>query len=239
MHTRRTLLLSAAALAAAPAFSAEATAKPVAVIELFTSQGCNSCPPADAFLGELALREDVIALSLHVDYWDYLGWKDSFATKATTARQHAYARVLGGRGVYTPQVVVGGMAHAVGSDRAAVSRLFDKARQTAVLALAVEREGGNMAVRLPASSAPKGAVVWFVEYDARHDVPIARGENSGKTLSYHNVVRRLEKLAAWDGTAQLLALPPAPALRDGGCAVLVQQGEAGPIIGAVKIDLRS
>jgi hypothetical protein len=240
MHNRRTLLLSAAAaLVATPAFSAEMTARPVAVVELFTSQGCNSCPPADKLLGELAMRDDVIALSLHVDYWDYLGWKDSFASKATTARQHAYARTLGERGVYTPQAVVGGTAHAIGSDGAAVRRLLDKAKQTAALALVVEREGASMAVRLPPASAIKGAAVWFIEYDARHDVAIARGENGGKTLSYHNVVRRLEKIASWDGTAQRLTLPPASAPRDGGCAVLIQADEAGPIIGAVKIDLRS
>ena len=239
MNIWRAFLMTATAFFATPTLAADVTARPVAVVELFTSQGCNSCPPADRFLGELAQRDDVIALSLHVDYWDYLGWKDSFASKATTARQHAYARALGERGVYTPQMVVGGMAHAIGSDAAAVNRLFEKAKQTATLALIVEREGANMAVRLPAASVPKGAVVWLVEFDARHDVPIARGENSGKTISYHNVVRRLEKLASWDGTAQRLTLPPAPANRNGGCAVLIQAGEAGPILGAVKIDLRS
>ena len=239
MNIWRAFLLSAAALFAAPAMAAEVTAKPVAVVELFTSQGCDSCPPADRLLGELAQRDDVIALSLHVDYWDYLGWKDSFASKETTARQHAYARALGERGVYTPQAVVGGVAHAVGSDRAAVSRLFEKAKKIATLALVVEREGANMAVRLPASTVPKGAVVWFVEFDARHDVAVARGENSGKNLTYHNVVRRMEKLASWDGTAQRLTLPPVSPSPNGGCAVLIQAGEAGPILGAVKIDLRS
>ena len=247
MNGWRAFPISAAVMAlfaavAAPA-SAQTTAPTmstsIAVVELFTSQGCNSCPPADRLLGELAQRGDVIALSLHVDYWDYLGWKDSFAFKATTARQHAYARALGGRGVYTPQMVVGGVAHAVGSDGAAVSGLIEKAKRTAALPILIEREGAGMVVRLPASSVPKGAVIWFVEFDARHDVPVARGENGGKTLSYHNVVRRMEKLGSWDGTAQRLTLPPVSPSRAGGCAVLVQAGDAGPILGAVKIDLRA
>jgi hypothetical protein len=229
----RGLILASVMIGAGLGHAAQA-AQPQTVVELFTSQGCSSCPPADAFLGELAKRDDVIALSLHVDYWDYIGWKDSFASKDMTSRQRSYARAMGATGVYTPQAVVGGAAHAVGSDRAAVNALLAKARRNATLALAVERDGQDMVLILPAAS-PVTATVWLVEFDARHEVPIARGENAGKKLAYHNVVRRLTKISAWDGGAQSLRLPALPPGR-GGQAILVQAGDTGPILGAIKVD---
>jgi hypothetical protein len=231
----RGLIFASVMMAAGLSHSVQA-AEPMAVVELFTSQGCSSCPPADVVLGELAQRDDVIALSLHVDYWDYIGWKDSFASREMTARQRGYARSLGATGVYTPQAVVGGLAHAVGSDRAALNALLAKAKRNAALALAVERDGPDLVLRLPAAD-PVTATVWLVEFDARHEVTIARGENAGRKLAYHNVVRRLEKLGAWNGGAQTLRLPQLSPERSG--AVLVQAGDTGPILGAIRIGVGS
>ena len=233
----RKLMFASAMMAAGLGQPAQA-AEPVAVVELFTSQGCSSCPPADALLGELAKRDDVIALSLHVDYWDYIGWKDSFASKEMTARQRSYARSLRASGVYTPQAVVGGAAHAVGSDRAALTALLAQAKRAASLPLALERDGPNAILDLPAAAKPVAATVWLVEYDARHEVAIARGENAGQKLAYHNVVRRLDKLGQWHGEARRLTLPAATPGRSG-AVVLVQAGDTGPILGAIRIDVGS
>jgi hypothetical protein len=229
-------LMAASVSASAGAADAIKPVQPMAVIELFTSQGCNSCPPADAFLGELARREDVIALSLHVDYWDYLGWKDSFANRRMTERQQAYAKTMGRGRVYTPQAVIGGSAHAVGSNRSEIEALLAKARDGRQLALVVERApGGRLKVRLPEAKADRPAAVWLISFDPRHDVAIGRGENAGNTFTYTNVVRDIVRLGTWQGPAVDFDLPvDAGSAR--GCAVIVQTGETGPVLGAVRID---
>ncbi len=227
---------------AATAGSASAGEKLPVVVELFTSQGCNSCPPADEFLGELAKRDDVIALALHVNYWDYMGWKDTFASEATTARQRTYAMFLGERTVYTPQMVIGGMTHEVGSRRGDVTRAIDRLHQRTgpYLEIRVRRlEGGKISVHIPAGELKhRDVVVWLVRYRSASEVEIKRGENRGRTLLYHNVVTDYRELGMWYGDELNLELKVSD-LREGGHdggVILVQEGGAGRIIGAAEVD---
>ena len=210
------------------------------VVELYTSQGCSSCPPADALLGELAERDDVIALSLHVDYWDYIGWKDSFASKATTSRQRAYGRALKSRYIYTPEMIIDGRVDVVGSRRQDVESLITEAlsRRKPLTLRFEDVDGGRVVV--PAGRAPEGgASVWLAVYDESHEIPVGRGENGGRSLTYHHVVRELEQIGAWHGEELVIPVDLAGAAARGraGCAVIVQQGRVGPVLGAIKMDL--
>src|SRR5947209_13112322 len=208
-----------------PAYAADAE-RPT-VVELFQSQGCSSCPPANAALVRYADRADLLALTFAVTYWDRLGWKDTFATPQYTERQYAYARSLGG-GVYTPEVVVNGRAAGVGADVAEVEALAAKAdRGASGPTLKVEGD----AVAIGAGAAPAGgAEVWLALYDPRViEVPVARGENAGRTLAHRNVVKRLLRLGDWTGAAMRLPLPAAEGLSR---AVLVQRRGAGAILAA-------
>jgi hypothetical protein len=175
------------------------------VVELFTSQGCSSCPPADAFLRELAGRDDVIALALLVDYWDYIGWKDVFARTENTARQKAYATVAGRRSIYTPQMVVGGLHDVVGTHPRDVEDLIRKDRNRASpIKLSAARKGNQL--RLEAStSAPFSPPldVQLVRLRPNASVTVNRGENAGKILDYHNIVTDWQVIARWDGRAPL------------------------------------
>lgn len=203
------------------------------VVELFTSQGCNSCPPADALLGELKGRDDVLAFAFHVDYWDYLGWRDPFASPDHTARQRSYAKRLPRRAAYTPQMVIDGRFDAVGSDRRRVTRAIEDA---ASLQVAMEMSLDAAAGRLTLAAAPdlRGvATVWLVAYDREHATSIRRGENAGKRLAYHNVVRLYESIGRWDGRATSFAVDLAAAANHDGLAILVQENETGPVIGAL------
>ncbi len=206
------------------------------VVELYTSQGCSSCPPADALLAELAGRDDVIALSLHVDYWDYIGWPDPFANPAHTARQRAYARRMARRTVYTPQIVVDGTYDVIGSRRKAVANAIAMAAETPpAVAVALS----NTAVRIGTGRPPpEGATVWLAVWDAWHETQVARGENAGRRLGHAHVVRRFERLAAWDGQALELPLDLAAARAEGraGAAVVVQATGPGRVLGAAKLD---
>ena len=201
----------------------------LAVVELFTSQGCSSCPPADDNVAALSTRPDVLALSFGVTYWDRLGWKDTFAQPAFTERQVAYARALHHDGPFTPQVVVDGRADVVGNVRPEIEQLIRAGRlegpSVSLNADAVEVGVG------PAPSAP--ADVWLVRYDPRTvQVPIRAGENTGRTLPIKNVVKSLTRLGAWHGPATRFALPPAePGLAT---VVLVQTRDLGPILAAAK-----
>ena len=210
------------------------------VVELYTSQGCSSCPPADALLGELAMRQDVIALSLHVDLWDYIGWKDTFASPMTTARQRAYAQALRARYVYTPQMVIDGRYDVVGSRRNEVRDLIAKAAtEPKPLEIRFEAENGGRIV-IPAGHAPdEGATIWLAVYDKEHETAVERGENRGRTLRYHQVVRELEELGTWQGEETVIPIDfaAAAALGRAGCAVIVQRGRAGRILGAAKMEL--
>jgi hypothetical protein len=207
------------------------------VVELFTSEGCNSCPPADAYLGELIKRGDVMALSYHVDYWDYLGWKDSYASKLMTERQQAYGQSLGSNYVYTPQMVIGGAADAVGSDRDAVARAIALRAKTAVhVPLAISQgSDGKITIGVPSAKTKNDAVLWLVRYDDKHSVAVERGENGGSTLTYYNVVRDIEKLGSWNGQAAEITVEPAALGGAEHALVLLQTDGTGPILGYAKL----
>ena len=218
---------SLVALFALPTQSANAD--PV-VVELFTSQGCSSCPPANANLAAIAGRPDVLALSFGVTYWDQLGWKDTFAQDTFTRRQYAYARALGHRGSFTPQIVVNGSKDGTGIERTALDNLVTHAahRNGPTLTL----RGGD--IQIGAAQKPgTGADIWLVRYDPRTlNVPVAAGENSDTTLPHRNVVKELTRLGTWRGMAINLALPPTlPGLST---AVLIQDVNGGPILAAAK-----
>lgn len=226
------LTLAATAIAPGPARAGSGPA----VVELFTSQGCLSCPPADRFLGQLKQRDDVIALSLHVDYWDDLGWPDPFGKKRHSQRQRAYARRLGLDNPYTPQMVVDGRLQAVGSRTSNVDVRIDRAlaREPAVEPAIAIGDRGQPVVELPAGSPEQPATVWRLAYDDRHVTDVRAGENRGRELANHNVVRSWAKLGTWRGAAERFDLAADAAREAGrdGLAVLVQAGERGRILGA-------
>ncbi len=224
------------ALAAGP--GGVANTDNVTVVELFTSQGCSSCPAADAFMGELIRRPDIIGLTFPVNYWDYIGWKDTLATPETTERQRAYGRALGPRYAYTPQMVIGGRVHEVGSDRRAVKMaLREVAAAPGVAVSAVMAPNGKVIVTVGGGNG--AGDVLLVRFDRRREVRVGRGENAGRTLAYYNVVRDFRRIGGWTGAPARFELDIAE-LRQGGrdaCVILVQAPGTGPIYGAVRIDL--
>jgi hypothetical protein len=240
---RRALLLSAGAGAIAGLMGSRtgsAASRSPVVVELFTSQGCSSCPPADAFMRDLVKQPGVIAVSYNVDYWDYLGWRDTLGSPVFSRRQRDYARRRGDGKVYTPQMVIDGRRHEVGSRRKAVYA-------------AIAEEGalpGDTTVPMHASETPSEIVIdvggaptdrikqestiWVLVVEPQVVVPITRGENAGSKISYSNVVRRMIPAGMWHGEATTLKLPKADLMADAGefCVALLQVGGVGPIIGA-------
>ena len=206
------------------------------VVELFTSQGCSSCPPADAFLGELAQRRDVIALAFHVDYWDYIGWKDPFASPEFTQRQRGYARALNLRTVYTPQMVIDGRAEAVGSHRVRVEDLIRRSSFVPKLSLTLGGSGEKAVLNLPEARLEAPATVWLAIYQREASTAVRRGENAGRSLSDYNIVRELRPIMDWDGAARTVAIQFGAAQKEGiGCAILVQSGAQGPVLAALDV----
>jgi hypothetical protein len=178
------------------------------VVELFTSEGCSSCPPADALLAELAGRPDVLALSFHVDYWDRLGWKDPFSSPDATRRQHGYAELLGLATVYTPQMVVDGRWQAVGSDRSEVERAMGSARRNrGEVPVALTIDHGRAQIALGPGGDGVAVTLLLIGFDRRHVTAVARGENGGRTLSHVDVVRNIEEIAQFDGRARAVEVP--------------------------------
>jgi hypothetical protein len=257
MVTRKSLLLSlmvgsclmaALPLTIQPA-SAEMKSKPKAVVELFTSQGCSSCPPADKVLADLATEGEVLALTLPIDYWDYLGWRDTLGKPEHTERQRAYARGRRDRDVYTPQAVVNGQIHVVGSRRDSIDDSIAQL-QTAnpdghsSLPLDVKLDKSSEALTISVdgpSDMAQNTTIWLVFYDNEHVVSINRGENRGRDLSYHNVVRDMRPIGMWKGTKTDMVLPLSELSKSGydNCAVLVQsniRGNPGAILGAAMLD---
>lgn len=237
MTSGRTFSLLATLLALTPAGTpalADSTAQPSpVVVELFTSQGCSSCPPANENLAAIADRPDVLALSFGVTYWDYLGWKDSFAQPAFTDRQYAYEHTLHRATAYTPQMVVNGAMDLIGNSAPELDRFIDAARGSAV-ASPPQVTLGSGKVAISAGTAPEDAAdVWLVRYDPNIvQVPVARGENGGRTLPHKHVVRELTRLGGWSGDAVSFDVPPAA---DGlKTAILVQTAFTGPILAAAK-----
>jgi len=244
----RLRVASSLALVGLGLFSVQcAQGEPRAVIELFTSQGCSSCPPADKLAATYAADPSVIVMSLAVDYWDYLGWKDTLALAGHTKRQRAYAKARGDRQVYTPQAVIDGALHAVGSDKAAIEQAITKEQeQGASLALPVKMaiDGDKLTVGVAASKDEKGqAEVWLCPITKSVPVAISRGENSGHTLTYTNVVRRWIKLGDWSGKAESFSIPVGE-FRTGeidSAAVVVQSGVVSApkvMLGAAQIAVR-
>ncbi len=208
------------------------------VVELFTSQGCSSCPPAEAFLSDLAQRKDVIALEYHVDYWDYIGWKDPFADPLFTQRQRNYARQFGRRNVYTPQMVIDGSDHAVGSRRSEVNALIRDARtqhpSREVGARLEPRPDHQMGLLAVLNGRPKNGKtldVNFVSFEDQHTTKVKHGENAGRELTNSRVVRRLERLGQWRGGMAEIAIDPSLMIGDGS-VLLLQEPNGGPIVAA-------
>jgi hypothetical protein len=231
------------ALVSAPTFAAE-TAPVRSVVELFTSQGCSSCPPADRILAELARDPNVLALSFPVDYWDYIGWKDTLAEPTHAQRQEAYARVSGRGQVYTPQAIVNGLADAVGSDRRQIEEAAAAtAKRAGVLSVPLsfveQGDAINISVGAAPTGAPHSAGVYLLALASKRTVTIERGENAGATITYSNVVRGMTKVGEWGGAPITLKANLAQARLDGAdaYAVIVQEGDrAAPsaILAAAK-----
>jgi len=237
--TRRSFIRLAAGGLAAPAIlrrAAAASEAPV-LLELFTSQGCSDCPPADKLAGELAKLPGVHLATLNVDYWDYLGWKDTLAKPLYSKRQMDYAHARGDNNVYTPQMVINGAAYAVGSRRGDIEAAMAKVRASALpIALGITSSGTDVEITLgegPASA----ATLWVMGIAPLVSVPIARGENAGHGVSYHNVARQLEAAGTWNGKAQKYKLPKAGLMAPDctSCLALLQQGEVGPVLGLASL----
>lgn len=212
---------------------------PKAVVELFTSQGCSSCPAADALLGRLiAQRKDVVALTFATDIWDYLGWKDTLSNPRFGERQKAYAKVFKDM-IYTPQAVIGGQVHINGADEVLLKRKIDAA-QAAKVPIRIWEEGGKLNIEAAAASngTPRNATLWLAVVAKSLTVPVARGENSGKTLTYYNVVRDITPVGMYTGKAMTAQFERASIMRPDTdrCAVLLQEGQGGPIIGAAMLN---
>ncbi|MBZ9892361.1 thioredoxin family protein [Mesorhizobium sp. BR1-1-3] len=256
MASRKSLWLAALALA----FSASAGAghagesdraqtdrvqieKPLGVVELFTSQGCSSCPPADTLFSELAAKEDIVALAYHVDYWDYLGWQDTLGRKENTERQYDYMRAFGSRSVYTPQAVINGRVHVNGANRGEVDgALARMAKSGEGMRVAVKVSRTSDRVMIDAGDAgngPSDAHVVIVYFDPPQTVKVGEGENTGRKMTYWNAVTGIQTAGMWHGKAQRYELPMSEIAKKDGCAVLLQSvgkdGMPGPILGAAFI----
>lgn len=203
------------------------------VVELFTSQGCSSCPPADKILHDLAERDDVIALALHVDYWDYIGWKDIFANPAYTKRQNSYAHAWGERSVYTPQTVIAGADHVVGSKAVQIMDMINrfKAQDTGV-SVDVTRSNNTISIAATADKRQK-MDVHVVRYSPMNEVSIRRGENAGRTLNYANVVTAWDTVKQWDGRSDLAL--KATVTGDDPIVVIIQSDKSGPILASARL----
>jgi len=234
MKDLRRILLSLL-LATIPSLQAVADPASPVVVELFTAQGCSSCPPADALLGELARRPNVVALAFHVDYWDELGWKDRFAIPESVPRQLGYVRRMS-RGAFTPQVVVGGDTSALGSDRAAINRALAVKRDA--LAVVVSKAGTNLQIDLPERW--QGHLdLYVISFLAEATTQVGRGENAQHSLKEFNIVRSFRRLGQWDGTPRQMTLPlgsiPADATA---VAAVLQLPDQGAIAGVGTLALR-
>ncbi|MCF6098278.1 MULTISPECIES: DUF1223 domain-containing protein [Mesorhizobium] len=261
MTPRRPLRLAAFALAlsvlagaglAANALAGEAdrsqtdkslVGQPLGVVELFTSQGCSSCLPADAFFAELAAKENIVALAYHVDYWDYLGWKDTLSRKENTERQYEYMRAFGSRSVYTPQAVINGRSHVNGARREEVDGALARMETSGEgmqVPIDVSRTSDRVIIDAgDAGSGPSDAHVVIVYFDPPQTIKIGKGENTGRSMTYWNAVSGIQTAGMWHGKAQRYELPMSVIAKKGGCAVLLQSvgkdGMPGPILGAALI----
>lgn len=234
------VLLLALTAVQARTFGALAGDRSPTVVELYTSQGCSSCPPADALLGKLAKRGDIIALSFHVDYWDYIGWKDPFAHASYSKRQRTYARHFSRSFVYTPQMVVHGLTETSGTDEREVhSRIARAANAPDVTVGLTHGYDGEISVSVSASTQPAQASVWLVLYQSSKKTEVRRGENRGRVIENFNIVKKLAKIGEWKGQRLNLTVSADKFRERGvdGCAVFLQSEQTGPILGAARIAL--
>jgi len=229
MRSAINALTFAITLATAPFAAAGPT-----VIELYTSQGCSSCPPADEMLAELAKKDDILALSLHVDYWDYLGWRDDLADPAYSSRQHEYARAAGQRTVYTPQMIIGGEAHVIGSKPMEVMdqiRAYDAEPDPVEITLT--RDGDQLSIAATATGLSGNTTVQIVRFRREVERDIRHGENAGRAILYANVVYSWTNAGRWNVRSPLqmeaTLTGPEPV------AVIIQDGTNGPILGAAQL----
>lgn len=214
--------------------STVALAQPV-VVELFTSQGCSSCPPADALIGELARRPGVIALAYHVDYWDDLGWQDRFSLPEATQRQRGYVRRLEKSGAFTPQIVVSGDTSLVGSNRTAVEKAVAGDRDA--LRMSLSKEGNSLHIHF-LEAWRESMDVFLVSYLKEATARIDSGENARRTLKHFNVVRSFKKLGTWNGRPQRMVAPLVELPRDASAvAVILQRKNQGAVAGAASFTL--
>lgn len=232
---KRWVGIAALSMAGALGSLAQAGEHPV-VVELYTSQGCSSCPPADAYFGkELVGRDDIIALALHVDYWDYIGWKDDFANPAYTKRQRGYAQAAQKRSIYTPQMVIGGVEHVVGNRPADVRKNLAKhSAAVSKIDLDVTRNGDRLTIKLDSESNQRDPmVVQLVRYSKKETRDIRRGENAGRTLDYHNIVTHWETVGDWNARRAKTLTANVPG--DAPVVVIVQRKGFGPIVAAAEL----
>ncbi|WP_136645944.1 thioredoxin family protein [Tabrizicola sp. YIM 78059] len=218
------------------AAAAPVAAEQVVVVELYTSQGCSSCPPADEFVAMLASDPRILPLALHVDYWDYIGWADKFAHPKFTDRQRAYAKAVGSRTIYTPQLIIGGQDRIEGfaPDKTA-ERLRAHLKATTPVRLSVTREGERIVIRAEADPPLKEPVrVQLVRYKPQETVTIERGENAGRTMTYHNIVTSWEAVADWAGQEPLELVAPYGGDEPG--AVILQTAGPAAILAAARVD---
>jgi len=239
------LALAAFSIALPIPVLAEPPAVQPGVVELFTSQGCSSCPPADANLAEFAQRDDIIALAYHVDYWDYLGWRDTLASPENTQRQHDYAAALGQRSVYTPQAVINGVTHRNGADKAAIEHMLaETTKQSMKVDVSITRGADSVVIEAtqdnPGSDGVKASLL-LVFFDTKTVVKISKGENAGNHVAYWNAVTGIQTAGMWHGEDLRLEIPMSEFRRKGkgGCAALLQSlgkdGAPGTIIGAAVL----
>ncbi|WP_299149492.1 thioredoxin family protein [uncultured Tateyamaria sp.] len=222
------------AFAAFASLTAPVAAQSPVVVELFTSQGCSSCPPADRLLHELAKRDDVIALALHVDYWDYIGWKDEFADPSYANRQRGYAVEGGRRSIYTPQMIINGTTDIVGARPLQLSEaIAQHASNASPVALDVARDGTQVSISATAEGGDGPFLVHMVHYQAERSANITRGENAGHTISYANVTEGWKILTEWDGVTDLSMNATADA--DMPVVVMIQKGRHGAILAAAQL----
>jgi hypothetical protein len=237
MVKRIWVLTAAFAIIASAATRAdEAAAISPVVVELFTSQGCSSCPPADAYLGKLAKQPGILALGFHIDYWNYIGWTDPYSLKLSAARQRAYAQRLGLHYVYTPQMVIDGISEGIGSEPAKIEPLL----RSAVGGppgpdLSLERRtNGSLHIHVGAGTAAGAATVWLVGFDRLHETKVLRGENGGETARDYHTVRSFDAVGKWDGKPLDLDVPSRVAAGDD-AALLLQVNGTGPIVAATRL----
>ena len=240
----RSILAGAVILLQVPAVNAIEVKQPMAVVELFTSQGCHSCPVADALIGEFAKDNDILGLSWHVDYWDYLGWKDTFGSKENTQRQHRYARSLQERQVYTPQVIINGRTHTSGARRTEIHNIikyFDQDDKGMLVPVNVDLSGESLKISVDMNASAKDATLYMVFFSNKEQVKIERGENGGKTIDYHHVVREIQPLGMVKTDGLQMDYPLVEMKRSGAdsCALILQKtnraGDPAEIIGATLI----